>query len=84
MKIPEIHLRKHGEETIQLPSSNTLVVKYSHVAYHINSPRLKESCMVSPGRSRSSDKDRKKGKGRRCWLGDVLECHTNHLAAWMI
>ena len=24
------------------------------------------------------------GKGRHCWLGDVLECHTSHLAARMI
>ena len=28
--------------------------------------------------------DRKEGKGRRCWFGDVIECHTNHLAATMI
>ena len=27
---------------------------------------------------------RRKGKGRRCWLGDVLECGTSHLAARMI
>ena len=27
---------------------------------------------------------RSEGKGRRCCLGDVLECHTSHLAARMI
>ena len=30
------------------------------------------------------ESDRRDGKGRRCWLGDVLECHTSHLAARMI
>ena len=31
------------------------------------------------------DKNRREGKGRsRCWLGDVLECRTKHLAAKMI
>ena len=30
------------------------------------------------------DKDRREGKGRRCWLGDVLECPTNQLPARMI
>ena len=31
------------------------------------------------------DKNRREGKGRsRCWLGDVLECRTKHLAARMI
>ena len=28
--------------------------------------------------------NRREGKGRRCCLGDVLECRTNHLAARMI
>ena len=27
---------------------------------------------------------RRKGRGRRCCLGDVLECRTRDLAAWMI
>ena len=30
------------------------------------------------------DKDRREGKGHRCYLGDILECRTNHLAARMI
>ena len=30
------------------------------------------------------DSDRREGKGRRCCLGDVLECRTSHLAARMI
>ena len=30
------------------------------------------------------EKDRREGKGRRFWLGDVLECRTSHLAARMI
>ena len=31
------------------------------------------------------DKDRREGKGRRCyWLRDLLECRTNHLASRMI
>ena len=34
--------------------------------------------------SQKKDKDRREGKGRRCWLGDVLECRTNHLAVMMI
>ena len=27
---------------------------------------------------------RRENKGRRCWLRDVFECRTNHLAARMI
>ena len=27
--------------------------------------------------------DRREGKGRHCCLGDVLECHTSHVAARM-
>ena len=30
------------------------------------------------------ESDRREGKGRRCWLGDRIECHTSHLAARMI
>ena len=25
--------------------------------------------------------DRKEGKGRHCWLGDILECRTSHIPA---
>ena len=32
----------------------------------------------------SSPYKRKEGKGRRCCLGEVLECHTRHLSARMI
>ena len=35
-------------------------------------------------KSQKKDKDRRKGKGRRCCLGDVLVCRTNYLAARMI
>ena len=34
--------------------------------------------------SKKKDKYRRKGKGRRCWFGDVRECRTNHLADRMI
>ena len=37
--------------------------------------------------AQKNDKDRREGKGRHCWLGDVLECRTNHpytVAARMI
>ena len=34
--------------------------------------------------STKKDKDRRDGNGRRGYLGDVLECRTNHLAAGMI
>ena len=36
---------------------------------------------VSPYSLQKKDKGRREGKGRRCWLGDILECRTNHLAA---
>ena len=42
-----------------------------------------ECCSVSPP-SVEEETDRREGKGRRCCMGDVLECHTNHLAARMI
>ena len=32
--------------------------------------------------SKKKDKYRRKGKGRRCWFGDVRECRTNHLIGW--
>ena len=30
------------------------------------------------------DKDRREGKGRRCWFRNLLKCRTNHLASRMI
>ena len=29
----------------------------------------------------SVESDRREGKGRHCWLRDILECHISHLAA---
>ena len=61
----------------------------------INSPALarKEAkreeaspLMVSAFRSvpcTEEYKDRREGKGRCCYLGDILECRADHLAAWM-
>ena len=50
-----------------------------------NCPQTQTTARREPGRSNPSKKDkyRRKGKGRRCFLGDVLECRAIHLAARM-
>ena len=48
-----------------------------------NCPQTQTTARREPGRSNPSKKDKykRKGKGRRCFLGDVLECRAIHLAA---
>ena len=74
--------------------SNMKVVFPSHWPINQSEPLL----VASPGITKSpwllenkqlsqaieEELDGREGKGRSSWLGDVLECHTSHLAARMI
>ena len=41
-------------------------------------------CFYCTALIEEEETDRREGKGRRCCLGDVIECRTSHLAAMMI
>ena len=52
--------------------------KFSGTSSHFN------PILHTGSSAEKQDKDRREGKGHRCYLGDILECRTNHLAARMI
>ena len=77
---------KDGEPDEAGVAVGRLPVLGGHLLLHHTSPRVQPACTKQPlaVRSQKTDKYRREGKGRHCWLGDVLECRTNYFVARMI
>ena len=63
------------------PRITITVNLFPHLKCNISVESMPSPPLLSPWKKH---KDRREGKGRRCYLGDVIEYRTYHLAARMI